>query len=276
MKRLQVSTGEEYVKRIEDVFRVESRERILQEFIIYPFMESICTDEDVIPVDIKVSGKIHNYMLYCGCQGYIKDGELKIVAVPPDLCIAKDWVWLNGEKNKSDYIATVEIKTVYADNEFWVAPGYMKDKIVFENKIEDMLKFINEAMLRKNSQDEYDFARDEKYVRSLQKQVGIHLRGIGKVIVTDGVRWIFFYKKGNKCFALPPIDLGKRICQQPRKYYHHVAVEWNFESQDGKEKCLKGELKNFELLKKVIKEFLGRDVNDMDGLCKEIKNTYQK
>ena len=192
------------------------------------------------------------------------------------MCIAKDWVWLNGEKNKSDYIATVEIKTVYADNEFWVAPGCMKDKIAFENKVEDMLKFINEAMLRENSQDEYDYARDEEYTRSLQKQIGIHLRGIDKVIVTDGVRWIFFYKKGNKCFALPPIDLGKRICQQPRKYYRHIAVEWNFESQDGKENCPKRELKNFELLKEVIKEFLGRDVNNMDGLCKKIQNTYQK
>lgn len=267
MRRLQVFTGMEYVNRIDDVLKAEVRERILQEYIICPLIEALCHNEDVVPVDIKVSGKIHNYKLYCGSYGYTKNGELETVTETPDLCIAKDWIWLNNQKNKSNYIATVEIKTVYSGNEYWIAPGYMGDKIVFENKVEDILKFVNDEMLSKNIQGEYNYVNDEQHSKSLQKQIGIHLRGIDKVIATDGVRWIFFYKNENsECFALPSIDLGKRICKKPRKYYKHVRIDWDLENKVIKGRCLGKNLKNFELLKYVIQEFCARNVDDMGEL----------
>lgn len=269
--------GMEYTRKVDDILSVDSRERMLQEFIICPFIQSICTNKDVVPVDIKVSGKCHNYKLYCGKYGYTKDNILYTVIETPDLCVANDWSWINDNKIRNDYTLTVEIKTVYSDNEYWISPGYINNQIVIENSVEDITEFINSNMLSKNSDGNYFYAQDEKYQKSIQKQIGIHLRGINKVIATDGVRWIFFYKnEDNSCCALPPIDLGKRLCKKARKKYKHVKIDWNFEDIIIKGKCLGTRLKNYELLKYVIYEFCDRKVSNMAELVDIINKRIER
>ena len=147
--------GMEYTRKVDDILSVDSRERMLQEFIICPFIQSICTNKDVVPVDIKVSGKCHNYELYCGKYGYTKDNILYTVIETPDLCVANDWSWINDNKIRNDYTLTVEIKTVYSDNEYWISPGYINNQIVIENSVEDITEFINSNMLSKNSDGNY-------------------------------------------------------------------------------------------------------------------------
>lgn len=272
MKSIKESdSGIEYVRKMEDILSVESRERILQDFIISPFIQNICTEYDVVPVDIKVSGKYHNYELYCGKYGYKADDVFRIVVETPDLCIAKNWQWNNQDKTRSDYIFTVEIKTVFSNNEYWISPGFSNDQLVFENSIEDIVTFVNGNMLKKDSNGKYSYSGDENFNKNIEKQVGVHIRGINKVIVTDGIRWMFFYKTADDvCHALPPIDLGKRICKKARKYYKYVNVNWDFEDIIIKGKNLGKRLKNYELLKYVIYEFGGKEVSKMNELLEII------
>lgn len=255
--------GLDYKNKIEDVLSVDSRERVLQEYIISPFIQSVLDDYDVVPVDIKVNGNRHDYSLYCGYYGY--QGNV-ITSEPPDICIAKNWKWINESKTKSDYVATVEVKTVFSENVFWVSPGYNDNanEIIFQNSVDSILKVANDFLKKANK--DYCYQEDENYKISIQKQVGIHLRGTDKLIVTDGIRWIFFYKINEKAYALPEIDLGKRICKKARKNYNHLRIEW-FE----KDCVIKGKkiytcLLNFELLKYVIKEFCNRKLSQMDEL----------
>lgn len=259
-------SGLDYKNKIEGVLKVESRERILQEFIISPFIKSLLDNYDVVPVDTKVNGKIHNYSFYCGSFGYQgKHGQV-ISYETPDICIAKNWKWINEKKNKDDYIATVEVKTVFSKNQFWVSPGYNKNtgEIIFQNSVESMIKVANSFQKKVNG--EYCYHEDDNYEISIQKQVAIHLRGIDKLIVTDGIRWIFFYKIDEKVYALPEIDLGRRICKKAIKYYNHVEIEWYEKDCIIKGKKQFTSLFNFELLKYVIKEFCNRKLSQMDEL----------
>lgn len=254
--------GQEYIIKIDNVLSVDMRERVLQDYIISPFLQFLLTDYDVIPVDIKVSGKIHKYELYCGRYGYIgKDSKLHISTETPDLCVAKNWKWLNADMQKEDYVLTVEIKTPFSDNEYWISPGYMDDEIVFENKTSDIVHFINENMLKKNDLEEYLYDEDGNYPKSIEKQIGIHIRCMEKVIVTDGVRWIFLYRKNGSCYEFATIDLGKRICKKPRKYYKHVKIDWDRQNMDRK----------FNLLKETVKKFCVNNIDDLDKLKSVIK-----
>ena len=73
---------------------------MLQEYIISPFIQSVLDDYDVVPVDTKVNGKIHNYSFYCGSFDYQgKHGQV-ISSETPDICIAKNWKWINEKKIK--------------------------------------------------------------------------------------------------------------------------------------------------------------------------------
>jgi len=277
MKSINLNdSGKEYIKKVDDVYKVESRERILQEFIIGPFIQSLLPDKDVVPVDTKVSGKIHNYELYCGKYGYTKNNKTIITTETPDLCISNDWIWLNDGKSRKDYIATVEIKTVYSNNEYWISPGYINNYICFENEIENVIQFINDNMLKKDCHGDFIYVNDDEIEKSLSKQIGIHLRGIDKVIATDAVRWVFFYKDANGCRSLPPIDLGKRNCKKSRKYYKHESIEWFTQDVIMKGRKLETLLKNYELLKYVIQEFCNRDISEMNELTNIINRRIEK
>ena len=253
-------SGQEYIKKINDVLSVDSRERVFQDYIISPFLQFVLNDYDVVPVDIKVSGKIHKYELYCGRYGYIdKDSELHICTETPDLCVANNWKWLNADMKREDYVLTVEIKTPFSDNEYWISPGYMDGKIVFENKTSDIVKFINEKMLKKNESGEYLYDGDSCYPKSIEKQIGIHIRCMEKVIATDGVRWIFLYRKNDSCYEFATIDLGRRICKKPRKYDKYVKIDWDDQKID----------ENFSLLQETIKMFCKNNINDLDAYIKQ-------
>lgn len=253
--------GQEYIKKINDVLSVESRERVFQDFIISPLLQLVLNDYDVVPVDIKVSGKIHNYELYCGRYGYFdKENKLHICTETPDLCVANNWKWLNADMKREDYVLTVEIKTPFSDNEYWIAPGYMDGKIVFVNETSDIVKFINENMLIKNESGEYLYEQDSGYSKSIKKQIGIHIRCMEKVIATDGVRWIFLYRKNDRCYEFATIDLGTRLCKKPKKYYKHVKIDWDYENID----------KKFVFLQETIKIFSENNINALDKLSKKI------
>ncbi len=262
---------EEYINKINDILKCDSRERILQEYVIQPLIESILKNYDVVPVDTKVNGKIHNYELYCGKYGYYKEGKLVITTETPDLCIAKNWLWANEQKSKSDYCATVEIKSVFSKPEFLISPGYdEKGNLVSQNALEELCSFINGKMLSVlKNQNAYDYQADRKYPKTLKKQIGIHLRGIDKVIVTDGIRWIFFYKENGKCYSLPPIDLGKRICKKSRTKYRHNKIDWCIDETVIKGKTLKS-LRNYNLLTKVIEQFCISPACQMEDIRKMI------
>ncbi len=236
---------EAYTKKIENILSADARERLFQDYIIRPFLQSILIAYDVVPTDTKISGKQHDYSLYCGKYGYYFKDEFKQTFETPDLCIAKDWKWLNNSKSKQDYIATVEVKTVYSNNEFWISPGYIGNNIVFGNRVSDIVDFVN---------DHHSIEDDTNPVRDIKKQINIHLRGISKLIITDGVRWVFFYKNHkNICYALPPIDLGKRECKKSKTLYNTVRIKW-----DGS--------KQFEILKYIIYEFCSREIEAIPDL----------
>ncbi len=89
---------EAYTKKIENILSADARERLFQDYIIRPFLQSILIAYDVVPTDTKISGKQHDYSLYCGKYGYYFKDEFKQTFETPDLCIAKDWKWLNNSK----------------------------------------------------------------------------------------------------------------------------------------------------------------------------------
>ena len=67
MKQLSKDdTGLEYTKKIDDLLKADSRERMFQDYIISPFLQRVLADYEIVPVDIKVSGKAHDYGKYCG------------------------------------------------------------------------------------------------------------------------------------------------------------------------------------------------------------------
>ncbi len=77
MKQLSKDdTGLEYTKKIDDLLKADSRERMFQDYIISPFLQRVLADYEIVPVDIKVSGKAHDYGKYCGEYGsHDKDGK---------------------------------------------------------------------------------------------------------------------------------------------------------------------------------------------------------
>ncbi|MCG4663153.1 hypothetical protein L0P73_21470 [[Clostridium] innocuum] len=97
----------EYVELIKRQIRTQDcRERVYQDNIIRPFLQSVFMDLDIEPVDIKIPSEIHEYEQYCGT--YFKDK--KELPATPDLCITSEWHWNNKEVDV-DYKGVVEIKS---------------------------------------------------------------------------------------------------------------------------------------------------------------------
>ena len=86
------------------------RERVFQDNIIRPFLQSLFPELDIEPVDVKTATKKHQYEQYCGYD--FVDGK-KIIGTP-DLCIAEKWFWEN-KKRSVTYRGIVEIKSPLLD-----------------------------------------------------------------------------------------------------------------------------------------------------------------
>ena len=254
-------SGFEYTKKIDDLLSADRRERICQDYIISPFLQRLLPDYEVVPVDIKISGKVHDYSMYCGEYGKKdKDGKLQRYIETPDLCVAQGWKWINDD-GKTAYLATIEIKPPSVKTKgYWIAPGYEEEpksntEEKHENKVSEIVDFINTNMLSKVN-GEYRYEKDDDHGKSIKKQIGIHLRGMNKVIATDGIRWLFFHKdEDGICHALEPIDLGKRICHGTEL----VRIDWDLE-----EIVIKGHKfitgpKNFNKLERTIRQFCSPD-----------------
>ena len=62
---------EEYINLIKRQIKTQikthdTRERVYQDNIIRPFLQSVFTELDIEPVDVKISTKIYEYEQYCG------------------------------------------------------------------------------------------------------------------------------------------------------------------------------------------------------------------
>ena len=161
---------EEYKKRVERQIKTNDiRERVIQDNIIRPFLQSVFPELDIEPVDVKVPSKIHKYEKYCGTRIDDKKGILGT----PDLCIAEEWYWNNNEVDVN-YRGVVEIKSPFLDNIATFEPD-KKNK----HTLNEISQYLN---AEKNT----------------------------KVILTDGITWIFYEKESGLCPANDtPICLGK-------------------------------------------------------------------
>lgn len=204
------------------------RERIIQEFLIRPFLESV-VNYDVIPTDTKVSNKnkIHDYGKYSG-----KGSNEKTVT--PDLCIVKNWEWANREKEKIDYKATVEVKTP------------KKSILSCYINVENNHNIINSESFKKK------LCKNTK----MHNEINTHLKVIENVILTDGIGWHFF-KGENGSYIIDSYYLGVRKINSQGNI---IGIEWNATngsifnvSETG---MFVGEIINFEKLKKKIKDVI--------------------
>lgn len=87
------------------------RERVFQDNIIRPFLQSVFPELDIEPVDVKTATNIHQHEQYCGAD--IVDNRKTIGT--PDLCISDEWYWDNKNKNVN-YRGVVEIKSPILDS----------------------------------------------------------------------------------------------------------------------------------------------------------------
>jgi hypothetical protein len=72
------------------------------------------------------------------------------------------------------------------------------------------------------------------------------------------------------CFALPPIDLGKRYCTKGRTLFHHKNIEWDKQEYHIKGRTIELGPKKMRSLKYVIEEFCKRDISQMEELEKTL------
>ena len=109
------------------------RERVFQDNIIRPFLQSVFPELDIEPVDVKTATKVHQYEQYCG---YNIVDDKKIIGTP-DLCIVDKWYWKNKEKPVT-YRGIVEIKSPLLDGITGIKPENYKKHTLDE--IEQYLK----------------------------------------------------------------------------------------------------------------------------------------
>ena len=202
---------------------LDSRERAYQDNVIRPFLQSVFGDLDIEPVDIKINSKIHQYEQYCGTyEKKYKDEKtnneiIKLLPATPDLCITDEWHWNNLEV-QVNYRGVVEIKSPILDYITGIKP--LQYKCLPE--IERHLKAKNNA----------------------------------KVILTDGVTWVFYNKKRGLEPIIEPICLGtlkfrcsvsknNKLIPARTKGGKPIIDDIIFQEDEDKFNNLKKELKNF-------------------------------
>lgn len=109
----------------------DARERVYQDNIIRPFLQSVFQDLDIEPVDIKINSEKHDYEQYCGKNN-------KAIPITPDLCITDKWYW-NNRENNVNYKGVVEIKSPILDYITGLEPSKYKCK----NEIQQHLNAKN-------------------------------------------------------------------------------------------------------------------------------------
>ena len=166
-----------YIKLMKrQIKTLDSRERAYQDNVIRPFLQSVFGDLDIEPVDIKINSEIHQYEQYCGTyEKKYKDEKtnneiIKLLPATPDLCITDEWHWNNLEV-QVNYRGVVEIKSPILDYITGFEPSEYK-----------CLAEINRHLKAKNN---------------------------AKVILTDGVTWVFYNKERGLEPIIKPICLGK-------------------------------------------------------------------
>lgn len=204
---------EEYKKNYNYICEMNDlRERMVQDFVITPFLRSVLPKCDIIPVDIKVSngGGRHDYGKYCG-----KRTETKYWT--PDLCIAKDWRWNNTVEKcpATKYIAVVEIKSIGDDAEYIISNTNWK-----QNKTLKILQDIGRKKVR--------------------NEIKSHLSANQIVIFTDGVTWYFFEqnKEDLEKSKAEMFELGTRIIDKEFDHIEWLAEKSRYEELKDKIKTL--------------------------------------
>lgn len=178
----------EYIKLMKRQFETQdSRERVYQDNIIRPFLQSVFSDLDIEPVDIKIKSEIHEYEQYCGTyeKKYTdKNGKeiIKIIPATPDLCIADQWRW-NNRDVEVIYRGVAEIKSPV------LAPI-----TGLEPKSYHCLPEI------------------ERHLNALRNK---------KVILTDGITWVFYRKDNGLIPVCDPICLGELLCEYTVSDYNN-------------------------------------------------------
>jgi len=129
---------------------------------------------DIEPVDIKINSQIHEYKQYCGTyeKKYKKNNEVKLLPATPDLCITDKWHW-NNKEVEVNYKGVVEIKSPILDWITGIEPAKYKCK-------DEIKRHLN---AEKNT----------------------------KVILTDGITWVFYKKENGYNPINPPICIGELV-----------------------------------------------------------------
>ncbi|MBQ3226207.1 MAG: hypothetical protein IJB48_04035 [Clostridia bacterium] len=200
----------------EDILSMgDLRERIIQEFLIRPFIASV-VNYDVIPTDIKVSNRnnIHNYEKYSGKSS--TSGEK---TVTPDLCIAKKWEWANGEKDTRDYKATIEVKSPKKS----VLSCYDTARNKMYNNIMNFEKNFGNSFLQKMRKIDIKIKDENSTVtKTLYSEMLSHLQVMNHVILTDGIGWHFFEKE-NGILKISSICLAMRKLESKG----NITLDWD-------------------------------------------------
>lgn len=213
-----IVTYEDYQLLMKKQIETEDiREICFQENVFRPFLEILFPEYDVVPVDTKISTGIHDYTQYCGT--YV-NGAGKEIPTTPDLCIAKQWNWNNGH-NEVDYKCVIEAKS-----------PFLKKLTGFE---------------------------PQEWPKEMQDQIQRHLNAKQnhKVILTDGITWVFYdnttdVTKPNDIICLG--ELKYKMQKGQRKKETHVRSHGNPVVEDILWNDDGG--KAFESLKKELKGFI--------------------
>lgn len=209
------------------------RERVFQDNIIRPFLQSVFSELDIEPVDVKTATTIHQYEQYCGFEIICdkKAKKTKKFLGTPDLCIADEWYWDN-DVNTVNYRGVVEIKSPTGD-----------DKT---------------TGISPNEYTPHTLREIKQYLTAERNS---------KIILTDGLTWTFYEKeksiideKGNISPESAPICLGNITVTYKRKTGYkrklekdkngNKIIEIEFELFENKFMELKEKLKTFILKNK--------------------------
>lgn len=199
------------------------REIVFQENVIRHFLKRLLPKWDIEPVDTKIPTKIHNYRAYCGT--YTKNyKDGSTKELPATPDLCITAKW-NWINENLDYKGVVEVKSPALDH----ITGLAIDKYKCLDEIKRHLSAIDND----------------------------------KVILTDGVTWVFYCKsnkmdnQSNPIPIIEPICLGELIFKRKNNGRKNAGLE---RTESGKPIIEKidwiSDSTKFDDLKKELKDFL--------------------
>lgn len=210
---------QEYVNLMERQLRNRDvRERVFQDNIIRPFLQSVFQNLDIEPVDVKINSEEHEYEQYCGT--YINKKNIELPATP-DLCISDEWYWNNREV-VVNYRGVVEIKSPILDYITGIEP--------------------------------------QKYNCLSEIQRHLTAKRNSKVILTDGVTWVFYNKDNGLTPIIRPLCLGKLVYKYNISKNNRLVVARTSGNKPIVEKIEFAEEKEYMRLIDEIRRFIMSDV----------------